>query len=581
MLMEFTTYQVYIKEKPFLTEERDEYPRTAIITFLDRNQNEAGKIERAYLDAEEIYKQIDQNEEVVLNNCYVRNFSLSVYRKSRDLPSNKRILLNKFSACNAIFDSEESTDFSYSYFTDFFKNFENALFLHGKVIFHNALFRKGGVNFRNAAFHDGFFDFSYAEMEGGELNFTNTFFAEGKKNFQNSKFGEGKVLFQNTSFGKGDVSFVDTQFDKGVISFKASTFQEGKVDFHFASFGTCDLSFEQADLGSGKVDFRKTEWNNSKINFNRAVFGTGDKLFEAAQIVDGKITFKKTDWGDGIKNFELIEFQGTTMLMDKSILGKGELSFNGATLESLSLKSCHLNYYVDLRVKSCAYIDLSDTIIRDILDIRPFPERIQINGINFSGLRLIGRIFMDWQSNHMKDLIKNQANTTTREKAEQFRILKENFFSTGHYSDEDKAYVEFKRQERKAKRKEAIGRNRWNSLWVYPSHAFQWLIFDKAGLYATSPLRVFVSMLISYVMFALLYYILPMTADTKIVSSLSNTDLSDLSIAFYHSAITFLTIGYGDYYPTGIIRWLCGIEGFTGLFLMSYFTVAFVRKILR
>ncbi|MGM0496551.1 MAG: ion channel [Bacteroidota bacterium] len=54
----------------------------------------------------------------------------------------------------------------------------------------------------------------------------------------------------------------------------------------------------------------------------------------------------------------------------------------------------------------------------------------------------------------------------------------------------------------------------------------------------------------------------------------------------YTTAITFFDenkkeIGYGDYYPEGIIRWLCGLEGFVGLFLMSYFTVAFVRKILR
>ena len=70
--------------------------------------------------------------------------------------------------------------------------------------------------------------------------------------------------------------------------------------------------------------------------------------------------------------------------------------------------------------------------------------------------------------------------------------------------------------------------------------------------------------------------------DTDIVSSIGDPDkLSMVARAFYHSAITFLTIGYGDYYPSGIIRWLSSVEGFSGLFLMSYFTVAFVRKILR
>jgi hypothetical protein len=49
----------------------------------------------------------------------------------------------------------------------------------------------------------------------------------------------------------------------------------------------------------------------------------------------------------------------------------------------------------------------------------------------------------------------------------------------------------------------------------------------------------------------------------------------------YYSAITFFTIGYGDYFGGGIIKLLAVLEGFSGVFLMSYFTVAFVRKILR
>jgi hypothetical protein len=50
----------------------------------------------------------------------------------------------------------------------------------------------------------------------------------------------------------------------------------------------------------------------------------------------------------------------------------------------------------------------------------------------------------------------------------------------------------------------------------------------------------------------------------------------------YFSATTFLTIGYGDIQPpTQTVAFAAGIEGFLGLFLMSYFTVAIVRKLLR
>jgi hypothetical protein len=54
-----------------------------------------------------------------------------------------------------------------------------------------------------------------------------------------------------------------------------------------------------------------------------------------------------------------------------------------------------------------------------------------------------------------------------------------------------------------------------------------------------------------------------------------------LSGNLYFSAITFFTVGYGDCSPVGLFKLLSPIEGFIGVFLMSYFTVAFVRKILR
>ena len=50
----------------------------------------------------------------------------------------------------------------------------------------------------------------------------------------------------------------------------------------------------------------------------------------------------------------------------------------------------------------------------------------------------------------------------------------------------------------------------------------------------------------------------------------------------YFSGITFLTIGYGEVMPMGFWgSFLAIVEGFIGMFLMSYFSVAVVRKTLR
>lgn len=54
-------------------------------------------------------------------------------------------------------------------------------------------------------------------------------------------------------------------------------------------------------------------------------------------------------------------------------------------------------------------------------------------------MRNLGKFIIDWRKNNVKYLIKTQPDTTLREKAEQFNILKENFHLNGQYEDEDEA----------------------------------------------------------------------------------------------------------------------------------------------
>ena len=73
------------------------------------------------------------------------------------------------------------------------------------------------------------------------------------------------------------------------------------------------------------------------------------------------------------------------------MFGEGSISFLNARFKSLSLASCHLDYYLDLRLAYCGHMDLSDTVARDIIDLKPFDFNLDIGTINFSGMRLIGR----------------------------------------------------------------------------------------------------------------------------------------------------------------------------------------------
>ena len=208
--------------------------------------------------------------------------------------------------------------------------------------------------------------------------------------------------------------------------------------------------------------------------------------------------------------------------------------------------------------------------------------KIDIDVLDMSGMRLVGKLYVDWDHNNCYQIISNQKETTIRQKAEQFRILKENFSGNGKYDDEDEAYVMFKRFEAKAHMDEAIALNKWARIWEYPAFAFKWLVFDKIGLYATSPGRVLISVVCFWVFFGITYFLIHLSGLGKTMSSVNNPDkLTPFLQSFYHSAITFFTIGYGDVYPMGLSRVISGLEGFMGVFMMSYFTVAFVRKVLR
>ena len=98
-------------------------------------------------------------------------------------------------------------------------------------------------------------------------------------------------------------------------------------------------------------------------------------------------------------------------------------------------------------------------------------------------------------------------------------------------------------------------------------------VFKPIGSYGTRPLTIFLAALFSVFVFGMAYYFLKAfeyVFDSKMFESM------------YFSAITFLTIGYGNIKPVQPLpAILSGIEGFLGLFLVSYFTVALVRKLFR
>jgi len=580
MIPGHTSFKAEIKKLKFETDAGIRFPCTALIQFKVEDRGKPVLELMGYMEEKEIYKAIDRGDALNLDNCYIEKFSLRDYRLTRNLGARDKIVLKGFTAKNSLFGGDASLDFSHAVFEGEEFSLESAWISRGDIIFESARFLTGATSFHDTRFPGGYFNFKNVAFESASVTFKNCRFGEGEKDFQYASFGTGDLSFVNADFSDGNISFINTNFGRGNTSFKVARFGEGRVDFHFATFRDGNVSFERTEFGNGRVDFRTVEFGTGRVNFNRSVFGDGEVSFDECEMDAGKLSFKRAFFGPGTISFEEVMFEHIDVSFERTSFGEGKISFYNSWFNSLSLNFCHLNGFVDLRVNQCHSIDLSNTIVRDIIDFNPHEFVARVHVISLAGMRLIGKIYVDWKQSRLKRMINSQEKSSFRLKAEQFRILKENFKNLGHYNDEDRSYVEFKRNESRAELAESLEKNRLNGIFQYPLYWFKLGLFDRAGLYATSPFRVLITMLNCFVVFSFTYYLLILNSSADIIASVDD-QLTVLARSFYHSAITFLTIGYGDHYPFGSIRWVSAFEGFCGLFLMSYFTVAFVRKVLR
>jgi hypothetical protein len=676
MTRKFESYDYNIIDKEFVNDGKIKFEKTAEVTFFDESKMQIDKQDFAFIDSNSIYQKIDAKEDLNFNNCLILNFSLTEYRKERDLPETKFVVLREFSAQNSIFISEnevsfqksnflgkkanfnncvffcpkltfansnfekadadfdyisfqtEELEFQYAIFGDYDVSFKNGLFGKGNKNFEEIKFGKGEISFLNVEFNEGNISFtgtdfgegrttfriarfgegkkdfsrvsfggietSFEKVEfgNGEISFRSANFGNGKVDFTRCEFGNGKKTFTDTNFGHGNTTFTGSNFGDGKINFKLAEFGEGLVDFHFCKFGEGELVFERTKFKEGGMDFRAVEFINYVVKFNRIEFGNGDIIFEAGEMKAGQIIFSFSVFGNGMFNFENAQYENADIVIEDVDFGVGKVSLKHSKFRSITLKSSNINNYFDLRIDKCGKLDLSSTIIKDILDISAHEFKVDIKELDLSGIRLLGRIYIDWKKSNVKELIYKQK-TDLRNKSEQFRMLKENYHTLGMYDEEDYAYVEFKRTEAIAGllditspiQKKGIKLKKYNIVRkaiAHISYFGKWLVFDKMGLYATAPTRVLFSMIIGYTFFSLLYVLLSLLNLGEIYPGPPDAvNISLIGKSFYMSVITFFTIGFGDFYPMGALRVVAGLEGFCGVFLMSYFTVAFVRKILR
>lgn len=361
----------------------------------------------------------------------------------------------------------------------------------------------------------------------------------------------GQPLNLRGAFVK-DFDISEVALTRRIKSIDASyTFFGGTVNFAHARFEG-GVSFAHAAFSGG-------------VSFAHAVFADGDVCFDSTNFGTGFVVFDNAQFGNGVLYFGGCTLWGN-MRFCKTVMGGGDIRFIGASLGSLYFYRNLFPGHVDLRLRNIETLVVQDCVIEKTLRL----DRYKGQAVTFDALSLLdtivlGQINIDWHENRVQYAIDNalyqdfETQQTVREfthaeKAAQYRILKENFRKIGRYLDEDNAYRAHMRHKTHTPRMYGIK------------------LFGVVGGYGTRPLTILLAAIAAIFAFGIAYYY---TMELPHV-------LPPFFESVYFSAITFLTIGYGEITPTTVLpAILSGIEGFCGLFLMSYFTVAVARKILR
>jgi len=519
-----------------------------------------------------------------LRNCYLKNVIASKKIEINTLDAEASFWDGNISFLQAKF-ADGGASFKYAQFGKGNVSFERSAFGKGEVLFVETQFGEGNVSFENANFGNGKVSFEKAHFEKGNIFFRGASISEGTVDFANTSYGEGDVIFDNVNFGTGNVNFTNADFGNGNVTFDFANFQ-GNVMFRSSRFGKGDISFEKTkfnkgnisfiftDFGDGDICFKATDFGESKVSFWNVKFGRGNLCFEVTKCANGEIGFTEIDFDKMRVSFESIRHEETRIYFRsikftevffsfskfkscefEEVVFCNRVHFEKSSGQKIIFNKCILEN--DLVLEDISEIVFQKNMLKNITKIK------NCHTISFPQTTNLGIIDLNWDELNLKNSFVGDDRT------QQLVLLKENYHNLGQYDWEDKAFVEYMRTKRKQEKS-------------YSKKIVNWFV-DTIGEYGTNPGRVAITMLLTWLAFGAVFEIL--FQNVFGIDFLGNTASNLINMhygdGFYYSAITFLTMSYNIIPVHPAIKILAPIEGILGLFLMSYFTVALVRKTLR
>lgn len=299
-------------------------------------------------------------------------------------------------------------------------------------------------------------------------------------------------------------------------------------------------------------------------NFAYACF-YGDATFQGTQFkkavkwnsvqIQGAGTYIGTWWG------EKADFRQVNVSNDLNFSGstfEDELLLIGAVIGlNLNLDNCAFHAKTDIsNVMSGRNISILNATLADKQSFRFVNTTTP--GLNIERSIMEGHIFPENAGEYYRA-------------AKEYAFLRTVFQKMSRFDDEDWAYYQFKKMQRKGKH---VGLNPLGMI----KKVLEYLFLDVGCGYGTKPFRTLGVVGILIFLFGICYSALGATGNIDF--GITNLKINNFLNAINTSLIVF-SGGYGDLQVGGIARLLAMIEYLVGVIFMGLFVVSFSRKIIR
>ena len=474
-----------------------------------------------------------------------------------------------------------------SLFSGFQTKFDDAVFAGNEARFDEAVFAGSAATFCGTVFECPYVSFRQVSFEVRDrLFFLKTVFAASEcTDFTGARFLAAHTCFEDAHFQgvlttfwgaqfKGEeLSFYSARFAAKSAYFNEVLFSSNQTKFRCAEFSGDKTIFSESKFVSGIIDLSLTDFHASETFFHNAIFSAESVDFKECRFRGQYTGFAGASFSCEVK-FDEASFSGERTVFANADFSRGYVSFDGSRF---SATDTDFGWYgIHCRKSSGGHVVFHAATF--------LPGRVSFCGRDLDGWRFPGARWdradfssTIWPSRGHRAAIctdevlaRKPQKSVKGERRNQFRIaegvcrnIKQSLQMTGNYKEAGEFYYGEMECARLSQD-------------IFTRERFRLLFFKLLCGYGERPLWVLFVGLATVIVFALMHM-----WRTIIETGTSNLT-HDFLTCLYFSGVTFTTLGFGDFCPTGTLGRIFSVsEASLGAVLLALFTVSISRKFSR